>query len=356
MLPAGATVAGRGSHPLGIGALPRRTEICGLVPVVRERMQRIRFLTAVAVGSLVTENLEGDPRYRSKGAVDEHAVHQDHRQTERFRRVEDGQHRAAGDLKIARVRAAALDLDESKATRIRVPVLDVVATVFGGYADRLESEVRTQPAVASLAASRPDHVLVGGVKLVVDPSGGHRVDPDVAVATHGFSAMEGRVTVLLAEGMNMHETEAAMGRREGTIRTHVKRWNYRDPRSAMEAAFRACKKAASYKECGGGEGHRVQQAARYWTLSASRRSQWNSNRKGLRNERRQDKPSRRPRSATYVLMHAFSGLRNASSDVNARWEQQCPRRLCSSLRSIAVTHSSSVPNFTTLPKGESSCQ
>ena len=30
LLPAGATVAGRGSHPLGIGAFPRRTEIYGL--------------------------------------------------------------------------------------------------------------------------------------------------------------------------------------------------------------------------------------------------------------------------------------------------------------------------------------
>lgn len=33
-----------------------------LVPGVRERMQRIRFLTAMAVGSLVTESLEEDPR------------------------------------------------------------------------------------------------------------------------------------------------------------------------------------------------------------------------------------------------------------------------------------------------------
>ncbi|MDA1016093.1 MAG: hypothetical protein O3A00_16760 [Planctomycetota bacterium] len=32
-----------------------------LVPAVRERMQRVRFLTAMAVGSLVTEGLEGDP-------------------------------------------------------------------------------------------------------------------------------------------------------------------------------------------------------------------------------------------------------------------------------------------------------
>ena len=35
-----------------------------LVPAVRERMLRIRFLTAMAVGSLVIEDLEGDPSHR----------------------------------------------------------------------------------------------------------------------------------------------------------------------------------------------------------------------------------------------------------------------------------------------------
>lgn len=35
-----------------------------LVPAVRERMQRIRFLTAMAVGAFVTEDLEDDPRQR----------------------------------------------------------------------------------------------------------------------------------------------------------------------------------------------------------------------------------------------------------------------------------------------------
>lgn len=35
-----------------------------LVPAVRERMQRIRFLTAMAVGALVTEDIEDDPEQR----------------------------------------------------------------------------------------------------------------------------------------------------------------------------------------------------------------------------------------------------------------------------------------------------
>lgn len=33
-----------------------------LVPAVRERMQRVRFLSAMAVGTLVTEGLDADPR------------------------------------------------------------------------------------------------------------------------------------------------------------------------------------------------------------------------------------------------------------------------------------------------------
>jgi len=35
-----------------------------LVPAIRERMQRIRFLTAIAVGSFITEEIEDDPKNR----------------------------------------------------------------------------------------------------------------------------------------------------------------------------------------------------------------------------------------------------------------------------------------------------
>lgn len=35
-----------------------------LVPAVRQRMLRVRFLSAMAVGAFVTEGLEADPRYR----------------------------------------------------------------------------------------------------------------------------------------------------------------------------------------------------------------------------------------------------------------------------------------------------
>ena len=49
--------------PLGLYQIADRLAV-QLVPAVRERMQRIRFLTAMAVGTFVTEGLEDDPRRR----------------------------------------------------------------------------------------------------------------------------------------------------------------------------------------------------------------------------------------------------------------------------------------------------
>src|SRR3990172_1401640 len=49
--------------PLGLYQIADQLAV-QLVPAVRERMQRIRFLTAMAVGALVTEGLEDDPRQR----------------------------------------------------------------------------------------------------------------------------------------------------------------------------------------------------------------------------------------------------------------------------------------------------
>lgn len=49
--------------PLGLYQIAEQLAV-GLVPAVRERMQRIRFLTAMAVGALVTEGLEDDPQKR----------------------------------------------------------------------------------------------------------------------------------------------------------------------------------------------------------------------------------------------------------------------------------------------------
>ena len=40
-----------------------------LVPAVRERMQRIRFLTPITVGALVTEDLEPNDRHPQRATV-----------------------------------------------------------------------------------------------------------------------------------------------------------------------------------------------------------------------------------------------------------------------------------------------
>ena len=58
--------------------------------------------------------------------------------------------------------------------------------------------------------------------LVVDPTSHTHIDPAVAAATLDLTAMESRVAVLLAEGMNVREVAAATGRKESTIRSHVK--------------------------------------------------------------------------------------------------------------------------------------
>ena len=58
--------------------------------------------------------------------------------------------------------------------------------------------------------------------LVVDLASHTRIDPGVAAAALGLTGMEGRVAVLLAEGMTVREVAAATGRGESTIRSHVK--------------------------------------------------------------------------------------------------------------------------------------
>ena len=63
---------------------------------------------------------------------------------------------------------------------------------------------------------------VAALVLIVDPASQTRVDPAVAAAALGLTGMESRVAVLLAEGINVREVAAATGRRESTIRTHVK--------------------------------------------------------------------------------------------------------------------------------------
>ena len=63
---------------------------------------------------------------------------------------------------------------------------------------------------------------VAALMLVVDPASRHRIDPAVAGAVLGLTKMESQVAVLLAEGRSVAQIAAAFGRKESTIRWHVK--------------------------------------------------------------------------------------------------------------------------------------
>jgi len=63
---------------------------------------------------------------------------------------------------------------------------------------------------------------VGQCRLKPAPSGTD-IDPAVVARALDLTKMESRVAVQLAQGMSVHEIAAAMGRKESTIRSHVKR-------------------------------------------------------------------------------------------------------------------------------------
>ena len=63
---------------------------------------------------------------------------------------------------------------------------------------------------------------VAALVLVVDPESRTRIDPSIAGATLDLTVTESRVAVLLAEGMSVREVAVAKGRKESTIRWHVK--------------------------------------------------------------------------------------------------------------------------------------
>ena len=63
---------------------------------------------------------------------------------------------------------------------------------------------------------------VAALVLVVDPASRFRIDPSILGAALGITEMESQVAVLLAEGRSVAQIAGAMGRKESTIRTHVK--------------------------------------------------------------------------------------------------------------------------------------
>ncbi len=72
--------------------------------------------------------------------------------------------------------------------------------------------------------STDSHVWpVAALVLVVDPASRTLIVPAMAGEVFGFSEAESRVAVLMADGMSVREIAAATGRKESTIRWHVKR-------------------------------------------------------------------------------------------------------------------------------------
>ena len=63
---------------------------------------------------------------------------------------------------------------------------------------------------------------VAALVLVVDPAGMVDIDPGVVAAVLDLTRMQSRVAVLLAQGMSVPEIAAATGRKESTIRSHIK--------------------------------------------------------------------------------------------------------------------------------------
>ena len=63
---------------------------------------------------------------------------------------------------------------------------------------------------------------VAAVVLVVDPAGRAAIDPAVVAAVLDLTGMESRVAVLLAQGMSVRQIATETGRKESTIRSHVK--------------------------------------------------------------------------------------------------------------------------------------
>ena len=60
------------------------------------------------------------------------------------------------------------------------------------------------------------------VVVVVDPTRRPRLDPALVAAGLGLTPMESRVAVLLTEGKSLREVAAATGRKETTIRWHLR--------------------------------------------------------------------------------------------------------------------------------------
>ncbi len=107
--------------------------------------------------------------------------------------------------------------------------------------------------VSPVGRREPDFPVwqVAALVLVVDPANGAAIDPAVVAAALDLTGMESRVAVLLAQGMSVSQIAAATGRKESTIRSHVKHVFAKHGFSRQEELVRLVRSLAGAPEAGG---------------------------------------------------------------------------------------------------------
>ena len=146
---------------------------------------------------------------------------------------------AANDRALALLRTGEGLVDTGGVLGAAVPADDAVLQglltralpPFGGQGAGGSMTVRRaadpQPLVVHLLPiGRPEPAVCtwpgAAVVVVVDPTRRPRLDPALVAAGLGLTPMESRVAVLLTEGKNLREVAAATGRKETTIRWHLR--------------------------------------------------------------------------------------------------------------------------------------
>ena len=80
--------------------------------------------------------------------------------------------------------------------------------------------VRVNPIGGQYMDFRPQGVAA--LVVVIDPTSRLRIDPQRVVSIFGLTPVEAQVAVLLAEGKTVREITHALGRKESTVRWHMK--------------------------------------------------------------------------------------------------------------------------------------
>ena len=92
---------------------------------------------------------------------------------------------------------------------------------------------------------------VAALVLIVDPANGAVIDPALVAAALGLTRMESQVAVSLAQGMSVREIATATGRKESTIRSHVKHILAKHGLTRQAEMVRLVRSLAGAPEAGG---------------------------------------------------------------------------------------------------------